>query len=116
MVFLSAFIMFALHRSALITPHVVLMNWIPAIVVCCVCIGVLAFVAAISRHKKAATGEIHLLGAIALVDSALMPEGTVLVRGELWRARSVDGSNIPAQTKVHVVGLQGYFLLVERDT
>lgn len=107
--------MLASHHLTTVTPHLGLISWTAAIVVCSVCVALLVFVAAISRHKKSATGEIKLLGASALVDSTLLPEGTVLVRGELWRARSADGSCIPAHTRVHVVGLQGYFLLVERD-
>ncbi len=39
------------------------------------------------RHKKGATGDIKLVGALASVEAALAPEGAVMVRGELWRAR-----------------------------
>ena len=70
--------------------------------------------AGLSRHKKSATSEIRLIGSRARVDSALAPEGTVLVDGELWRARSVDGINIEPQTIVKVVGLSEHLLLVQR--
>ncbi len=45
-------------------------------------------VVAMSRHKKGGVGELNLLGAVALVQTSLAPEGSVMVRGELWRARS----------------------------
>jgi membrane-bound serine protease (ClpP class) len=67
-----------------------------------------------SRHKKSATGEIRLIGSKARVDSALVPEGTVLIHGELWRARSTDRSHIAPDATVRVVGLSGHLLLVER--
>lgn len=78
------------------------------------CLGVLLVVAAMSRHKKSAAREVQLLGSSAQVDSALTPEGTVLVNGELWRARSADGLNLVPQTIVRVVGLRGHLLLVQR--
>jgi membrane-bound ClpP family serine protease len=88
---------------------------ISAIVFCCAGLAVLALVAAISRRKKFAAGDMRLIGASALVDSVLDPEGAILVTGELWRARSADGRTIPTHTKVHVVDLQGHLLLVEPD-
>lgn len=75
-----------------------------------------AMVMAISRHKKSATGEIHLNGASGLVHSELNPEGAVLISGELWRARSMDGTSIAPHSRVHVVELDGHLLLVERDS
>jgi membrane-bound serine protease (ClpP class) len=70
--------------------------------------------AAISRHKKSATGVIQLIGSRAQVDSPLTPEGTVLIKGELWRARSSDGSKIASQTMVRVVRLSGHLVVVDR--
>ena len=90
------------------------MSWIPIILIVGVCLAILFIVVAMSRHKKSATSEITLIGSRARVDSPLTPEGTVLVHGELWRARSVDGINIAAHTVVQVVGLNGHLLLVTR--
>jgi membrane-bound serine protease (ClpP class) len=84
------------------------------ILIVCACLALLVTLAAMSRHKKSATSEIELIGSRAQVDSPLSPEGTVLVHGELWRARSVDGISIASRTIVHVVGLSGHLLLVER--
>ncbi|MBA2526151.1 MAG: NfeD family protein [Pyrinomonadaceae bacterium] len=77
------------------------------------CLAVLVIVAAMSRHKKSATGEIQLVGSRARVDAELAPEGTVLIHGELWRARSADGTSIPSHTIVQVVGLSGHLLVVK---
>lgn len=84
-------------------------------------IGMLAFVVALSaaivvalyRHKKALSTTSRILGEIGAVASALMPEGSVVVQGELWRARSRDGSTIAADRRVRVVGVDGHLLLVE---
>ncbi len=74
---------------------------------------VLARVAAQSRHKKAATGELYLVGATARVETTLKPEGSVLVRGELWRARSRTGVTIKSGRGVRVVGASRHLLEVE---
>src|SRR5947209_20225933 len=73
---------------------------------------VLVIVAA-SRHKKAATGEIELVGAIGLVETTLEPEGSVMIRGELWRARSCVGRKIERGQRVRVVGARGHLIEVE---
>lgn len=81
-----------------------------------ICLGLLvAVLAAVSRHKKSATGKLSLVGSSAFVALELSPEGAILIRGELWRARSTDGTRIAPQTTVQVVGLQGHLLLVKRD-
>ena len=66
------------------------------------------------KHKKAGSGQIHVVGATALVETDLDPEGTILIDGELWRAKSIDGTSIAAQEQVNVVAVQGYLLLVRR--
>lgn len=73
-----------------------------------------AAVMALSRHKKSGTGEIQLIGAEALVHGGLTPEGAVLIQGELWRARSLDGTSIAAQVRVEVAAVDGHLLLVKR--
>lgn len=73
-------------------------------------------VVAMSRHKKGGAGELNLLGAVALVQTSLIPEGSVLVRGELWRARSRAGLNIERGREVRVVGASLHLLEVEPVT
>jgi membrane protein implicated in regulation of membrane protease activity len=84
-------------------------------------IGILVTVAALSTllvialyfHKKGSSGDISLMGRIAEVQKQLDPEGTVIVGGELWRAKSKDGALISAHQRVRVVGFEGHLALVE---
>ena len=71
------------------------------------------YVIAISRHHKGATGEFELIGAQARVKTALEPEGSVLVRGELWRARTRAGSTVKRGCRVRIVGASAHLLEVE---
>ncbi|HAF13227.1 MAG TPA: hypothetical protein DHU55_12130 [Blastocatellia bacterium] len=73
----------------------------------------IALIAALWRRKKAGTGNVNLLGETARVVSLLNPEGTVLVFGELWRAKSNSGHFIQPHARVRIVGFQGHLLLVE---
>ena len=70
-------------------------------------------VVVVSRHRKAATGELDLMGALATVETRLEPEGAVLIRGELWRARLRTGANIERGRTVRIVGASNYLLEVE---
>jgi|ERR1700730_7183003 len=83
--------------------------------------GVVAFllllgVAALSRHKKSASRQLKVMGAIGTIEIALEPEGAVIVNGELWRARLNGGPVIKGETKVRVVGAHGHLLLVEPES
>ena len=71
------------------------------------------WIAALSRHKKAATERLDLLAAVAVVETTLKPEGSVLIRGELWRARSRSGDRLERGETVRVVGARGHLLEVE---
>lgn len=73
----------------------------------------LLLIAAMSRHQKSATGELELVGATAAVETTLGPEGTVLIRGEMWPARSRTGAIIEHGARVRVVGASGHRLQVE---
>lgn len=76
-------------------------------------LAVVLIIAAASRHKKAATGKLNLMGATASVETTLEPEGSVLVHGELWRARSLAGLTIERGCKVRIVGASDHLLEVE---
>ncbi len=75
--------------------------------------GAALTVAALSRHKKAATRQLFLPGAIAIVETTLKPEGSVLVRGELWRATSRTSATIERGQRVRIVSTSGHLLEVE---
>jgi membrane-bound serine protease (ClpP class) len=72
-----------------------------------------AILIVLSRRKKAIAGESNLVGALGSVLTTLRPEGAVLIRGELWRARSLSGSKIERGREVRVVGASGHLLEVE---
>jgi membrane protein implicated in regulation of membrane protease activity len=75
----------------------------------------LVLVAAWSRHKKSSTAELSLVGRLASVEEPLEPEGSVLIGGELWRAR-LSGAAHPVargRSNVRVTGARGHLLLVE---
>jgi len=68
-----------------------------------------------SRRRKASGEDFALVGRLASVEEALSPEGSVIVDGELWRAR-VAGRHGRVETgrlNVRVVGARGHFLEVE---
>jgi membrane-bound ClpP family serine protease len=85
--------------------------------------------AGLSRHKKSATPALNLIGATGFVEGALDPEGSVTIKGELWRARlmsdklefvaerrlapSKSGSALLTRNRVRVVGVEAHLLLVE---
>lgn len=74
---------------------------------------IVLFLAGLSRHKKSASGPLKIIGAVGQAESALAPEGSVVINGELWRARVENGSFVQARDRVRVVGVQGHLLLVE---
>ncbi|HEY6231337.1 MAG TPA: NfeD family protein [Pyrinomonadaceae bacterium] len=72
-----------------------------------------AVVIALYFHKRNAVGDIRLIGEMGHVDTELDPEGTVIVAGELWRAKSKTGTSISARSQVRVVALVDHLALVE---
>ena len=75
----------------------------------------LALVVALYRHKRASSRSVSVMGKTGEVVSDLMPEGTVIVQGELWRARSRDGFALRTKAQVKVIGVEGHLLLVDRS-
>jgi membrane-bound serine protease (ClpP class) len=73
---------------------------------------ILALVVLRSRHHKRYPVTAELINSSGIVDQSLTPQGAVIVRGELWLARSLDGSHIEAKTKVTVVGIDNHIILV----
>ncbi len=73
----------------------------------------LFLIAALSRRRKASPGKFDMIGSVASVEKDLCPEGAVLVRGELWRARVRDGRSVPCgRLNVRVVGVNRHLLEV----
>ncbi|HEY7544295.1 MAG TPA: NfeD family protein, partial [Blastocatellia bacterium] len=67
-----------------------------------------------ARGAKVITGQAGMIGLRGKAKTAIAPEGTVFVRGELWGARS--RMKIVAGESVRVTGLDGLTLEVEAET
>jgi membrane-bound serine protease (ClpP class) len=65
-----------------------------------------------ARQNKVVTGAEGMIGQVGVAQTALEPEGQVLIRGEYWDA--VAPSNIPAGAHVRVRGVAGLKLQVEQ--
>jgi len=65
-----------------------------------------------ARKPMAASVKAELAGEGGEVRSVLNPEGFVLVEGELWRARSEDGSRLRVGETVTVSSIDGTVLIV----
>ncbi|HZE63162.1 MAG TPA: NfeD family protein [Pyrinomonadaceae bacterium] len=73
----------------------------------------IALISVLSLRKRFANRDLRLIGEAARVETTLTPEGTVIVGGELWPARSVDGLVIASRRQVRVVSVADLSLLVE---
>jgi membrane-bound ClpP family serine protease len=72
-----------------------------------------ALVIALYVHKRKGAGDIRLIGELGHADTKLDPEGTVIVGGELWRAKSKTGTAISARSRIRVVAFVDHLALVE---
>ncbi|MDQ4096034.1 MAG: nodulation protein NfeD [Actinomycetota bacterium] len=64
------------------------------------------------RLRRPITGEEGIVGATAEAKTDIAPEGTVLTKGTLWRARTME-TGIAAGSRVKVKATEGLVLLVE---
>jgi membrane-bound serine protease (ClpP class) len=64
------------------------------------------------RLRRPITGEEAMVGAIGEAKTDIAPEGTVVTKGALWRARTME-TGIAAGSKVRVKATEGLVLLVE---
>jgi membrane-bound serine protease (ClpP class) len=64
-----------------------------------------------ARRSKVTTGTSGMIGLTGRAETAIAPEGTVFVRGELWRARS--RMSVAKGERVRVIGVHGLTLDVE---
>jgi membrane-bound serine protease (ClpP class) len=63
------------------------------------------------KRRKAVTGETGMIGLVGVAQTDLDPAGEVLVRGELWKARTAE--RIPQGARVRVREIEGLTLVVE---
>lgn len=73
----------------------------------------LTTIAVRARRSKVQTGGEALLGTIAVAQTALNPNGQVMVHGELWQAHSHDA--VAVGETVRIRDRKGLLLEVERD-
>jgi len=64
-------------------------------------------------RRKPVTGQEGMIGLEGRVIKTLTPVGTVIVGGEYWRSKSVNG-NIGVGESVKIVGVDGLTLKVKR--
>jgi membrane-bound serine protease (ClpP class) len=64
------------------------------------------------RLRRPITGEEGIVGMVGEAKTDIAPEGTVLTKGMLWRARTME-TGIAAGSKVEVKATEGLVLLVE---
>jgi membrane-bound serine protease (ClpP class) len=66
-----------------------------------------------ARRSKVTTGTSGMIGLMGRAETAIAPEGTVFVRGELWRARS--RMSVSRGENVRVTSIEGLTLDVEAE-
>jgi membrane-bound serine protease (ClpP class) len=64
------------------------------------------------RLRRPITGEEAIIGTVGEAKTDIAPEGTVVTKGTLWRARTME-TGIAAGSKVKVMATEGLVLLVE---
>ena len=67
-----------------------------------------------SFHRRQVTGREGMIGEQGRVVEPLTPLGTIVVRGEYWKAKSLD-DNIECDENVEIVGNEGLTLKVKRE-
>ena len=90
---------------------------LPAAIVLALVLGAFVFVIHVtvipSFHKRIVTGSERMLGIQGRAVKPLNPVGTIVVKGEHWRAKSVEGS-IGVDENVEIVGFNRLTLNVKR--
>jgi len=69
---------------------------------------------ALKSRERIRSAQVGLIGLVGETRTDLDPEGGVLVKGALWRARSMDG-RVAKGTRVRVRGVDGLILRVEEE-
>ena len=64
------------------------------------------------RLRKPITGEEGIVGMVGEAKTDIAPEGTVMTKGALWRARTME-TGIAAGERVRIMASEGLVLLVE---
>jgi len=90
---------------------------LPVAIVLALVLGAFVFVIHMtvipSFRRRIVTGSEGMLGTQGRVVKPLNPVGTIVIKGELWRAKSVEGS-VEVNENVEIVGLDRLTLNVKR--
>ncbi len=86
---------------------------LPTVAVVCACIIFALYLVTRAQLKPRTTGAEAMKGLTGRVTRWEQDRGQIMVRGELWRARSASGAALAPDTTVRVVDIQGLYLLVE---
>jgi membrane-bound serine protease (ClpP class) len=77
------------------------------------CITVFLLTLVLRAHsKKTATGDAGMIDRIGLVKQIRDDSVVILVHGELWRAKTADGSKVEIDQKVQVTNIDGLTLII----
>jgi membrane-bound serine protease (ClpP class) len=95
---------------------------VPLIAVVIVLAGTALFIATAmpavmrARFSTPTIGRESMLGEMGVAKSAVNPDGTVVIRGAPWRARTNRATPIAAGDRLRVVGIDGLVLEVEPES
>lgn len=91
---------------------------LPITITIMVILGIVIFIihrAVISSfHRQPASGSEAMIGTQGQVIQPLTPIGAIIIRGERWKARSID-DNVENGENVEIVGRDGLVLQVRRQ-
>jgi membrane-bound serine protease (ClpP class) len=98
------------------SPAIDVSPWVIAIVVASSVLffGFAMTVAMRARRRQSITGQEGMVGLVGVARADLSPEGQVLLKGALWKARAVDGP-IGKGRPVRVRRIDGLTLFVEEE-
>ncbi len=80
------------------------------------CLLVVSVIAVVRSQRRApSTGRETMVGRSAVVQTALDPDGTVLMDGELWHATAREGTPVQPGARVTVAAIDGLTLTVKKN-
>ncbi|HEX78517.1 MAG TPA: hypothetical protein G4O03_08975 [Dehalococcoidia bacterium] len=109
-IILAALVLFILWKLGIYLPLWALITLAAMLVVCSFGLYKVIMPAVNGEQVSGRQGMIGLHGRVV---TPLTPEGVIKVRGELWKASSIDASISPEE-EIIVVGLEGLRLFVRR--
>ncbi len=86
---------------------------LPTVLVISAFIALALYLVARVQLKPHTVGSEGMKGLVGRVTRWEQERGQIMVRGELWRARSKSGGELAPDTTVRVVDIQGLYLVVE---